>query len=200
MADCAVGWSHHNNTKCTRNQCWIAVILSVMTLFLVGLGLFSTMIPVGILLRFSGMPLMLSQGQTRIVEGRDSTFCSGLSMNITSKKTTVTLYRLSQFPRDTDIDINSYITENTIESCSAGRGHGRICTVSNDPSSTYVVTTSRGPPHERSVIVPVKCQLAGGPIAGIVIGSVVVYTLFCAGLLVGMLCCARWIANKINLK
>ena len=200
MADFYGSSNHHNNTGCTRNQCWIAAILGVMTLFIFGLVFIPTFIPIGILLRFSDRPLMLPQGQTRIVEGKDSTFCSGLSINITSKRTTVTLYRLSQFPKDTDIDIDNYITESAIESCSAGRGHGRICTVSNDPSSTYVVTTSSGPPHESSVRVPVKCQLAGGPIAGIVIGSFVVYTLFCAGLLVGVLCCARWIANKTNLK
>ena len=202
MADFYGSSNRHNNTGCTRIQCYIAGFLSVMTLFIFGLVFISTFVPIGIILRFSDRPLLLSQGQTRIVEGRDSTFCSGLSINITSKRTTVTvtLYRLSQFPKDTDIDIDNYITEKAIESCSAGRGHRRMCTVSNDPSSTYVVTTSSGPPHETSVRVQVKCQLAGGPTAGITIGSVVVYLLFCAGLLAGVLCCARCIANKANLK
>ena len=40
-----------------------------------------------------------------------------------------------------------------------------------------MVTTSTGPPHERSVRVQVNCQLAGGPIAGIVIGILMVYVL-----------------------
>ena len=51
-----------------------------------------------------------------------------------------------------------------------------------------MVTTSSGPPHETSVRVQVNCQFAGGPIAGIVIGILMVYVLFCGGLLVGILC------------
>ena len=193
MADHYVGSNHLNNHKCTRNLCRISGIVIALTTLLTGVIMISTLVTIGFGAGFSGKPVLLSQGQTQIVEGLDSTFCSGISLNITSKKTTVTLYRLSKLPRNADIAINSYISESAIESCSAGRGHGRICTVSNDPSSTYVVTASSGPPHERSVRVPIRCQLAGGPIAGIVIGILVVYTLFCVGLLTSILCCAQCI-------
>ena len=192
MADYYVG-SNHLNNKCTRNYCRVlGIFITSFTLF-IGVITISMIVPLGFYGGLSGKPVTLSQGQTQIVEGLDSTFCSGISVNITSKRTTVTLYRLSKFPQNPNITINSYITESAIESCSAGRGHGRICTVSNDPSSTYVVTASSGPPHERSVRVPIKCQLAGGPIAGIVLGIVVVYTIFCAGLLASILCCAQCI-------
>ena len=189
---------YHQSDKCTRKDCRITGIITITALLIVGVLLIATMVPVSFHLGRSGSPEMLSQGQTRIVEGRDSTFCSGLVLNITSKRTTVTLYRLSQSPQahDSNITINSYITERNIESCSAGKGHGQECTVSNDRSSTYVVTTSSGPPHETSVRVQVNCQLAGGPTAGIVIGILMVYVLFCTGLFVGILCCAQCIDNN----
>ena len=195
--------SNHSNNECTGRDCRISGIVSVVALLITGLLLIPVIATLGFHTGVKGRPVMLSQGQTQIVEGiRDRTICSGLVLNITSNRTTVTLYRLSRFPHDADIDINSSITQNTIESCSAGRGYGQECTVSNDPSSTYVVTTSSGPPHERSVRVQVNCQFAGGSVAGIVIAILVVYTLFCAGLLVGIFCCARCIDNnsESNLK
>ena len=197
MADLYAG-SNCLNDKCTRKQCRTAGIIIVYLTLMVGVLLISIIVPIAFYgeLGGHGRSLLLSQGQTWIVEGRDSTFCSGLTLNITSNRTTVTLYRLSQFPRGSDVNINSYITQNAIESCSAGRGHGRICTVSNDPSGTYVVTSSSGPPHESSVRVQFKCQLAEGSIAGIVIAILMVYTIFCAGLLVGVLCCAQCIDNN----
>ena len=197
MADLYAG-SNCLNDKCTRKQCRTSGIIIVYLTLMVGVLLISIIVPIVFYgeLGSHGRLLLLSQGQTRIVEGRESTFCSGLSMNITSNRTTVTLYRLSQFPRNSNFDINSYITENAIESCSAGRGYGEECTVSNDRSSTYVVTTSSGPPHENSVRIQFKCQLAEGSIAGIVIAILMVYTLFCAGLLVGVLCCAQCIDNN----
>ena len=195
MADPNVG------NECTGRDCRISGIVSVVAMLITGLLLIPVIVTLGFHTGIKGRLIMFSQGETRKVEGvGDSTFCSGLALDVTSKNTTVTLYRLSQFPRDTNI--NSYISVNAIESCSAGRGHGQGCTVSNDPSSSYAVTTSSGPPHERNIRVQVNCQFAGGKIAGIIISIVVVYTLFCAGLLVGIFGCARCIDNnsKSNLK
>ena len=181
--------------KCTGKNCRISGIIIVLSVLTIGVSLIPLIVTLGFYGGLEGKLVILSQGQTQIVEGKDSTFCTGLFLDITSKRTTVTLYRLSQFPSDADIDIGNYITENTIESCSAGRGYGRQCTVSNDPSSNYAVTISSGHPHE-SIRFRVNCHLAEGSIAGIIISILVVYLLFCAGLFVGILCCARCIDNK----
>ena len=308
-----VGYGYYENNcdDCTGKLCLILTFANLLPWLIICGILIVVIIPIGF---YAGLMFdsdMYSPMETRIVQ-RDGTFCGGLVLNVTSRTTGATLYRLSQTPRvgpddngyytitqnnaeigptsrlsywswqfhllpGSNVSINVcpnqesglrlyvfqgdaferwinnsrvsagsfaseiesvpgcpyafskvipaendwafvlhspsstinynanfsllrtvYIIENVVESCSAGGGNGRECTVSNDRSSTYVVATGSGPllDYEQGLPVQVRCQLAGGPIAGIVISAMLVYLLFCAVLVLSILWCARCIDRR----
>jgi hypothetical protein len=90
-----------------------------------------------------------------------------------------------------------HVVENVVQSCSAGGSHGQECTVPNDRDSWYVVATGNGSllDYQSGLPVQVNCQLAGGPIAGIVIGALMVYLIFCAIVVGGIWWCA-WCIDR----
>jgi hypothetical protein len=291
-------YSYDQDDECSGKVCWcVGYANAIPWLAICGISLV-IFIPVGIYVGLKVDPETFSPMETRTVQVRDGTFCGGLTLNVTSKTTSATLYRLSQEPRistddngyqtlplnnvvlfpktysswrfhllpGSNVSINLCITqgsglniyvfrgdnfnrwvnnslsfvssfasliisdvggncpyvfddsvmqeddwyyvlystssnvyyngnvsllrtvhvvENVVQSCSAGGSHGQECTVPNDRDSWYVVATGNGSllDYQSGLPVQVNCQLAGGPIAGIVIGVLIPYLIFCAAVL-----------------
>ena len=103
------GYYQANNCDdCTGKLCIILAFANTIPWLIICGILIVAIIPIGFYAGLMFDPDMYSPMETRIVQ-RDGTFCSGLVLNVTSRTTGATLYRLSQPPR-VGPDDNGYYT------------------------------------------------------------------------------------------